>query len=219
MKTVYLLNSKLYDMKIDDDILSIRTVSQLFKFLDKDKTPRPDKSVLTPMPHTTKLCYNPDDMDKLIEQTRMKIEKIKNYDYGLYVIAIIQMTTGCRISEVLSIRTKDIMKNGTGVLRAKKGSNDRFFNWYFAFDYFQRNRKNLMGPFEQYTRFYVYKRYKQFGITHQFKENGKRAVTHIFRHLALTEAQHAFNDKELSSRLSGHKNKSNLKYYDHNQKE
>lgn len=172
-----------------------------------------NNSVLTPSAQHVTPCDLREELEVVIKAIEFARAKLMNECPPLFALLDIQYTYGLRISEALGIKVMDIFPSGKILVRGLKGSMSRIITPGMSLSYFQRCQASNIHPFVMLDRFFVYRQYNKMGIKHYFKENGKYAVTHIFRYLAIKELSHGCEDYELVSKFIGHKNKSNTKIY------
>ncbi len=171
------------------------------------------KSVPIPCAHTVNLCAEGNVVDELGKAFELCWEQEYASRPKIALIIWLMYAQGLRVSEILNIAGKDISRSYNVRIRSKKNSNDRLINAGLFKDflsaYVSRDRK----VFEEFDRFYIYRELKKLGLKYQFAGNQKSSVTHLGRHIfALQNIPIA--DSEMSvSKMLGHKNESNQKYY------
>lgn len=129
-------------------------------------------------------------------------------------LVLIMFQSGCRISEVIRLRKSDISPSFLIHIRASKGSNNQIIQVQPLTDFGLDYNSLPEDLFCNFSRHYVYRQLKQFGIYEQFEAHRNNSVTHLFRHLLAKESMNYFKDRAATSKNLGHKNPDNLKYYE-----
>ncbi len=126
---------------------------------------------------------------------------------------MIQVETGCRISEALGIEHDDISDNGMILLRARKGGVDRVVSVSSVRKYMIRCKLNNIAPFFGHNRFTAYRILKRLGISKLKKGRSKESVTHMFRDEYVKDARSTQANNSTLSNAIGHKSKQAIEYY------
>ena len=175
--------------------------------------PKRTKSVLIPITQYTKMC----DVDAVVGQDVhglvSSVARVKDLDLLVYYIAVIQLTNGCRISEVLRVASGDILENGNFIVRGLKRSADRICSCTEARDYLLRCRKNNFAPFQDIDRYYVARIYEKCGLYMVLQGYKKRATTHALRHLYIKSAKGKMQSEHIKSSI-GHKSLTSTRHYE-----
>jgi len=190
--------------------------SKLFQFLYPSSVDMCSKSVVTPLAQTTSLCDSHKTVKAELNWLHITIDKILKEEPILGFIIEILFNGSCRISEVLNIKPNDYKSNGQVFIKGSKGSNNKLVSIYHARQYLEKCKKNLVYPFKDYNRFYVYRRLKFYNIGRQFQGKNKASITHYFRHLSLRILELEEVEKNDRIRQSGHKSSKSLSYYERN---
>lgn len=171
------------------------------------------KSASTPLERTTKELPEVKDLTTLIEGLVMQAERMKKYSVQCYYIFHILLNSGCRISEVLSIRAVDLLPNGLVKIKGAKKSSDRLINCGIATEYILRCRKLGIAPFQDINRKFVWTVFKKYGIELNVGSSDKKVVTHALRHVMVSSAKSANVDIRTTGKFIGHKNVNNTIRY------
>lgn len=171
------------------------------------------KAVPTPLERTTKQYPGEEIVNRSIQAFRSSAEQMKKYSQECWLVFEVLMSSGCRISEVLSIRAVDCMANGMVRIKGKKRSNDRIITCGGATDHIIRCRKLGVAPFQNVNRKFVWSVFKKFNIQLEVGSSGKKVVTHAIRHLVVASAKESQIDVNTTGSFIGHKNKSNTARY------
>jgi integrase len=172
-----------------------------------------DKSVAIPLAQNTTLCAE-GNRSKAANINRDSIAAaIKAKDELVYVLYVVMMITGSRISEALSIAPHHITRNGSFKIVGSKGSGSRL---YYDSSIAQRLidcKFNNIYIFDRLNRFYVYRIFKSCGFMHKFDGNDKFSVTHLHRHLKALDAIEVDEDNDIVTDVLRHKsNKTKIAY-------
>ena len=171
------------------------------------------KSVLNPTAQTTTLCNIGDlkvsGMRSLIGEYVMNSRLNDSFACLIEVLYI----GGLRISEALHIGPGDISSNGTIKVKGLKGSSDRFVTISKHVGYLISCKLRYKYPFEVYSRYFVHRELIKLGMYMTFEGGSKRSTTHLFRHLKGLEVYSISGSEVDVSKVLGHKNVKNAKYY------
>lgn len=196
-----------------DDVRPIRGEAAILRIIEASSNPRRTKSVSTPSAQTTTLCSPGQDTDKLLKELVTISDSLKIENRVVYRIFMLQMYSGCRISEILDICPGDISRLGKILIKGKKGSNDKWIDIPCDKEYFLKCRTYDIMPFEGISRFFVYREYKKRGIGIKVGKTGKKAVTHMFRHLMGKIQEDEGFDINSTKKALGHKSIKSTNYY------
>lgn len=146
---------------------------------------------------------------------KLVAEVLENNSIDIVVRSIIEVlaVNGCRISEVLAIKSTDILGDNTIRIRGLKGSSDRVVFVFKSANYITECKKNGISPFAQISRFQVYRELKKLGIYEVFGNNINASTTHIFRHLYVKKLLASGVRIEDVQKIIGHKSVENTKIY------
>lgn len=121
--------------------------------------------------------------------------------------------SGCRITEALSITANQLTSTGLVKIKALKGSNSRMVSAGMATAFIIDCKARNVAPWEGWSRWFVYRQLKKFGIVMQC-QNGKRSkVTHAFRHQVAQSIKSAGMTIDDSKNALGHKSIKSTEYY------
>ena len=208
-------NKQILGIQLEDFANSLGHIDEnkLFNLLyPSSKALRP-KSDLKPFAQANTSCQQSMARVTGIFTIRDKIERIKSKDRLLYFIAHLQLIGGLRISEVLTLSPDDITFTGHIHIKSLKGSANAIIYAGNAADFLINCKQNCVKPFSLYSRFYVYRQYKKYGISFQSSQSSKSSVTHAIRHIN-TKAQlkESFSGESIQNFMR-HKSKSNTEKY------
>jgi site-specific recombinase XerD len=171
------------------------------------------KSVSSPLEQTTKELPVVKDLSASVEALVLQSERMKEYSKQCYFVFHVLLNSGCRISEVLSIRAVDVLANGLVRIKGAKGSNDRIVNCGMATEYIMKCKKLNVAPFQDVNRKFVWSVFKKFNIELSVGSSDKKVVTHALRHVMVASAKSANVDINTTGTFIGHKNKKNTTRY------
>lgn len=173
----------------------------------------PEKSVSKPNAQTTKLC-EPSDIRQYdfiwSETIYQRLSKISSELANLFAF---QYDTAVRISEALEIKCSQIKMDGSVFIKSKKGSFEGIVNSSRTTSYLIECKKNNRNPFETYNRFFIYRIYKNLGVTFQSQLSKKVSVTHALRHIKVQNLINGGIESEEITKILRHKNPKNTELY------
>ena len=174
-----------------------------------------NNSVLSPTAHSTKLCASGNVGDSEIVRLLTLFERLKCTHEVYYVIFMLQIMAGLRISEVLNIRCQHITNLGAVNVRGLKGSNNKFVNVSEVRSYLMRCKALSLDPFVDISRFMVYRFYKKHNVSYLFNGAVNCSVTHYLRHLFAMQVNSTAESLEDVSLAMAHKSSNSTKHYIH----
>lgn len=148
-------------------------------------------------------------------QDEIVLTFLNNCNGEFFFFSVILFCTGCRFSEVYSIRKSDISPSGFLFIRGRKGSRDRTL-------YFPLLAASILD-FKQYTknddRIFTFS-YKQFytftkrniPFVYRTQRGSNQCVTHFFRYYFLDRASSSDPFINLSD-LIGHRSSNSTNFY------
>lgn len=172
------------------------------------------QDVPTTTAQSIKVCSVCDMSQPAEYVTDLSFVHLCNYSNKIAMVYLLQSRFALRISEALSISSKNITSKGSIVIKGLKGSNDKLIDIPELRSFFIECRLNGVNPFSGLSRFVVYRTYKKFLINCYESYGSKTAVTHGFRYAKVREVKEVENDLQLSSIVLGHKNINSTKHYD-----
>lgn len=188
--------------------------SKLFRILNLDTEKVRTKSVPSSSALFTKECMAVSESGSTEYIIKKQLEQLKMIDITIFYIAVLQFRYGLRISEVLDIKSGDILLNGYINIHSKKKSKDRLIPIHDLTEFFFRFRNNGVSPFINYNRFYIYRIYKQVGISHKFGSRSRNSVTHFFRHNLVKSLKSDSIATETTKNFIGHKSIKSTESYE-----
>jgi integrase len=184
-------------------------MQQLGLYPDKRRT----DPGLTPNALYVKSDRPEESLESVVRSLRDSISCLKEKGEELYYFAVIQMESGLRTSELISVLHSDITVTGSFRVRGKKRSNSRMISPGIARDFLLKCREIKKDPFREFDRFFIRREYKKVGINFYFEGDKKRTVTHIFRHLFVSGMINAGIEINEASKFIGHKSVTSTEHY------
>ena len=172
-----------------------------------------NKAVSNTSAPTTTLCAgrNADNL-AFLEKAYAFVTGIE-HPVQLRSIMEMQISTGCRISEVLQMKNTDFVSKNHVLVRSLKHSLPRVLSYSDSTGYIaERLITKSVYVFEM-NRFYVYRYWKSHGFVITPVRSSKQAVTHSLRQTIAMVINDKFGDKSLSSDLLRHKSKNSIGFY------
>lgn len=160
-----------------------------------------------------KLCgVNPIDFSSVLGH-ESELRQLGLIDTRVQLVYYVQLVSGCRISEVLSIQLRDIGSNGFLLIKGLKKSKERLIHLSACSRFLLKCKEIGYNPFSQLDRFYVYRCYKRANIGSVYGTNINSSVTHSARHEFGLGVKELTNSSQKISEHLGHRNYNNGKYY------
>jgi integrase len=170
-------------------------------------------SVQSPPALIANLCSVLEVKDKVIVKGIYLASELSPWPLPLRVIIDMQLQLGLRISEVLRIRSFDILPLGKLRIRASKRGQDRIENYTDAYGFLKFCKRNGVQPFSDYNRFFIYRAYKKEGISLFHSKTKRMSVTHALRHKLVHELEKEVDQMSLISDILGHKSRRSIESY------
>jgi integrase len=171
------------------------------------------KTVLKPNAQTNTVCDTDEGQIGSYQWSVQTAQRLGKESKELMRIFVFQFETGCRISEVLGVQHSDILRDGSIKISGRKGSNNRIVNCSRLADDFVQCRKSKINPFGSFNRFFIHRKFVQYGVIFQSKNSKKRSTTHALRQLKAESIRENENSNDLISQTLGQKNTKNANYY------
>jgi integrase/recombinase XerD len=139
--------------------------------------------------------------------------KYTEYPVIVYAITSLLISSGLRISEVLSIGSCDIMQGYKVRVKGLKGSNNRIVQIVDYFEFWNKFRTFGSVISEDVNRQYLYRIYKKKGLYFMLAGGKNYRVTHSFRHKYAEMLESEGLEIEDIALELGHKNIKSTTYY------
>jgi integrase len=173
----------------------------------------PIKSVIDSSAQTTKQCAEASDLSFLEIEVENILKSINNLPIQLHELALIMFYSGLRVSEALQIRYSDIDALSRVKIKGAKGSLNRVVDCSIIKEYLLTCKADRRNPFDGLSRFYVYRQFKNNGLSRFWSNNSKLSVTHTLRILSIKLMESGINDLSMVQGYIGHKKINSTKYY------
>lgn len=184
----------------------IRLSTEIKPYVRTNSVTVPKKKIVEDLQDRSE--YEPVSVSSKTDNQQIK----QRYGTALYIIDIMSEASA-RISEVLQISHKDILENGKVILKRKKGGKAELVSTGEAKPYMIFCYENCINPFEQYNYHFVYRMYKELGLSKRQGQNQNCSVTHIHRHETARSIRKATRDTSIITNTLGHSSKKSQKYY------
>lgn len=142
-----------------------------------------------------------------------KLEMNKTLLGGYYYLFQAMHTSGCRVSEALSIKASDISENGNVLIKGKKGSKDRICYIPILLEWLPRRWYKSDIMFNNMNRFTAYRELKRLGIGKLKKGRTNMSVTHAFRDDFVKDLRTTKAGNRTLSNTVGHKSTKSTEFY------
>jgi site-specific recombinase XerD len=166
------------------------------------------KTVSTTSAQITTVCDNQKRLEAMASSLLTKLGQAFKHCQILGHILDIQISGGCRISEVLQIKPSVITPTGSILIKSAKKGNARIITTSKSSEFLLTCRKLNIAPFFDRDRFWVYREYKKLGILFVSKTSSKMSVTHAPRHIFTASNRITTKDETTLSNALGQKTKS-----------
>lgn len=121
---------------------------------------------------------------------------------------------GLRVSEVLALDSSCMLGNYQLLVRGSKGSESRIVTVFYAKDVYDSLLLNTYPLGYVYSRFWLYRELKKYGLYGYFGTNMYASVTHLARHLKVLTLTEQDVPRGTISHFLGHKSIKSLSYYE-----
>lgn len=121
---------------------------------------------------------------------------------------------GLRVSEVLALDSSCMLGNYQLLVKGSKGSEDRIVTVFYAKDVYDSLLLNTYPLGYVYSRFWLYRELKKYGLYGYFGTNMYASVTHLARHLKVLTLTEQDVPRGTISHFLGHKSIKSLSYYE-----
>jgi site-specific recombinase XerD len=176
------------------------------------------KSASIPTAQNINQCALPGHEAITSSELKACYDSIPSQCSGLNAVIELLYLNGCRISEILNIAPNQITGQGQVLIKGKKNSADRIIVAVKCRDYLLRCRAGKVYPFQNFSRFFVYREFKKMGIDYKFEGKCRNSVTHAFRHNLVRDLQSEGIEREVYSHHIGHKSLNSTKSYEYKER-
>lgn len=170
-------------------------------------------SVSTPSLHFDKKKEQNFKFENSFSQMIEEIISNNHIDITERLMIELMFRNGMRVSELLKLKGSDLMDNGTFIIRASKGSNNRI-GFIITHKDLLYCFKGLDYPiFSCYSRQFIYYRFKRLGINIAVFGNHNKAVTHAMRHNLIENMESKYQTSDEIKEAIGHKSVKSTEHY------
>lgn len=166
-----------------------------------------------PCAQTNTLCESGSIADELSDRYITCWAKEMSSNPLMALTIWLMYAEGLRISEILKINGKDITRSYNIRIKSSKGSNDRLINAGLHSAFLKNYAGKDVNIYKDYNRFYFYRELRKRGLSYRFEGNKHSSVTHLGRHLFALDNKKIADSEMSVSKMLGHKNELNQKYY------
>lgn len=159
------------------------------------------------------LCLPGTEVGALARAVIDQVEHVKHFDLNTHIFAKTMLLGGLRVSEMLSITPRDIDELGRVRIKSLKNGVPRIVDTGANSDQFKVWRASGYIPWRTWTRFFVYRQFKKYGIQIEVAGNEKKSVTHALRHVSAQVSATIDSDLQATKSHLGHKSISNTEIY------
>ena len=171
------------------------------------------KSVPNLCAQSTTLCEVPDALQSHINKVEALLCSSSNLSILEKAIIELLYNSGCRISEILSIKSNSITRSGQIFIKGSKKSSDRVIQSVLFRRFWIDNKLSIQNLLSNYNRFYFYRLFKNNGLAISFESKKNKSVTHSFRHLYINSlADSNISNLNIQSAI-GHKSIKSQEFY------
>ena len=172
------------------------------------------KSVPSPSAQSEELCDSGNDQYLANYVSNVTTFLSKNSNRILVFMVGLLYCYGLRVSEVLSLDNSCVLGNGQLLIKGSKGSDSRVVTVVYGLDVYQSLLCNNIPLSSVYSRFWLYRELKKFGLYAYFGNNKNASVTHLSRHLKVLDFKMKNVPRGTISQFLGHKSLKSLTYYE-----
>lgn len=171
------------------------------------------KSVTTPSTQTAALCATRSIDKHFANFATMNINTSQSLSQSEHALICLLYSSGLRVSEVLRIRSCDIVQNRGIVITTSKSKQSVLVVPLYNHDFWFNPQKVTQLDVSTTDRFRLYRIMKQYGLSEIYGTNKKASVTHSGRHEITLATQNVKNDVNLLKQVLHHKSIKAQKYY------
>ena len=172
------------------------------------------KSVVTPTAPYAGLCASGNG--DFLEEYAINFANFfkNNKNEPLKFITGLLYCYGLRISEVLALTSECVISGNQLFIKGSKGSENRVIQVIYAPQCINSLLMSNVPLSAVFSRFYVYRELKKYGLYAYFDGNSNASATHLSRHLKVLELKKNNVPRETISKFIGHKSIKSLVYYE-----
>lgn len=171
-------------------------------------------AVVTPSAQSSGLCVSSNDREVANYIDNVTTFLNKNSNQILVFIVGLLYCYGLRVSEVLSLDASCVLGNNQLLIKGSKGSESRVVTVVYGIDVYKSLLCNNIPLSDVYSRFWLYRELKKYGLYAYFGNNQNASVTHLSRHLKVLDFKSKNVPRDTISAFLGHKALKSLTYYE-----
>lgn len=171
------------------------------------------EAVIAPPAQSPELLHHRNHLEEF--EFRVMLFLNNNITYGTHVKLVIWIlfNTGCRISEVLDLKSTDISEDWFVKIRGSKGSNNRIIKIQPPPFWINFNRQTPYYLFQEFSRFYIYRVCRANNLILKVEGMKHYSVTHSFRHYYATQLLRFQDEENSAGKELGHKSNRSILHY------
>jgi integrase len=197
-----------------NDVIKLgRSGNDLLTVNLKKSNERPFNSVATLTAQCATLLQQDSKFESLFSVVNSIVNGEGNHPDFVRAAVELQFLNGLRISEVLGIKGVDISSTSHIKITTSKVVSHRLCVTSRYSHFWQRFRGRNVYVFQDYSRFWFYRYYRAHGLTMRFSNSPNSAVTHLFRHLLISQNVENTDDLATLKSFVAHKSIKSTKHY------
>ena len=187
-----------------------KTKKNLRTVMDDNAT----NAVVSPSAQSGELCDLGNDRNLANYISNVTTFLSKNSNRILVFMVGLLYCYGLRVSEVLSLDSLCVLGNNQLLIKGSKGSESRVVTVVYGLDVYKSLLCNSIPLSGIYSRFWLYRELKKYGLYAYFGNNKNASVTHLSRHLKVLDFKMKNVPRGTISQFLGHKSLKSLTYYE-----
>lgn len=173
-----------------------------------------DNAVLNRSAQSSALCAVAETPE--LRAMRLNVENFlkKNQNKMLVFIIGLLYCYGLRVSEVLNLSSLNVLGNYQLFIKGSKNSDDRIVYVVYGQEVYRSLLLNQYAIGVVYSRFWLYRELRKYGLYGYFGSNENASVTHLCRHIKVLSLKNSGVPRGTISKFIGHKSIKSLRYYE-----
>lgn len=171
-------------------------------------------AVVTPSARSEGLCVP--GTDQALSDQIQNIENFLKFNKNKVLVFLVGLLYcyGLRVSELLALDCSCVLGNDQLLIKGSKGSESRVVTVVYGKEFYSTFLLNEFPLSAVFSRFWLYRELKRYGLYAYFANNQNASVTHLSRHLKVLEFKAKGVPRGTISKFLGHKNLKSLTYYE-----
>lgn len=172
------------------------------------------KSVPSPSARSEGLCFS--ESEQLLSDQIQNIENFLKFNKNKVLVFLVGLLYcyGLRVSELLALDCSCVLGNDQLLIKGSKGSESRVVTVVYGKEFYSTFLLNEFPLSAVFSRFWLYRELKRYGLYAYFANNKNASVTHLSRHLKVLEFKAKGVPRGTISQFLGHKSLKSLTYYE-----